>query len=88
MRDVDDILKERGKVWGDAVITHWRIAKVWTGILGREVTAYEVALCLVGLKAVRASINPKNPDSSLDGKAYFAIFDKIMDEVKAVDNLD
>ena len=58
----DAILQEREKQWGDAVLTHSRIAQVWSGILGQDISAHQVALCMVGLKLVRAEINPDDPD--------------------------
>lgn len=67
---VGALLKERGSSWGDACITHARIAEVWSGIIGTEVTALQVSLCMEGLKLVRASINPHDPDSFDDAAGY------------------
>lgn len=79
--EVDRILKERGNDWGDAVETHVRIALAWSAILDRTISAHEVALCMAALKLVRASVNPTNEDSSLDGKGYLEIFDEIVEVV-------
>ena len=70
---IDALLEERGKSWGNASATHARIAQVWSGILDTEVTAGQVALCMTGLKLVRGSINPDDPDSFDDGQAYLSI---------------
>ena len=67
------LLEERGKSWGNASATHARIAQVWSGILDHPVTAGQVALCMTGLKLVRGSINPDDPDSFDDGQGYLSI---------------
>ena len=67
------LLEQRGSSWGNAAGTHSRIAQVWSGILDIEVTAGQVALCMAGLKLVRASVNPDDPDSFDDGHGYLAI---------------
>ena len=74
---IDALLEERGKSWGSAAATHARIAQVWSGILDTEVTAGQVALCMTGLKLVRASVNPGDPDSFDDGHGYLAIAEDI-----------
>lgn len=71
------LLEQRGSSWGNAANTHSRIAQVWSGILDTEVTAGQVALCMTGLKLVRASVNPDDPDSFDDGHGYLAIAEDI-----------
>ena len=74
---IDALLEQRGQSWGNAAATHARIAQVWSGILDTEVTAGQVALCMTGLKLVRASVNPGDPDSFDDGHGYLAIAEDI-----------
>lgn len=69
----DPILKEREASWGEPVLTHTRIAKVWSGILNHPVTPSQVALCMAGLKLVRADLNSDDPDSYVDARAYVTI---------------
>ena len=76
MKDIatEALIEERGKDWGDPVITHTQIAKVWSGLLHRKLIAdiepHEVASMMSGLKLVRHGINPHNPDSLDDSDAY------------------
>lgn len=70
---ISELLEERGSSWGDSSSTHARIAQVWSGILDHHVTPGQVALCMSGLKLVRASINPDDSDSFNDGHGYLRI---------------
>lgn len=72
-----EILEERRADWGDPVSTHERIALVWSGILGTKVTPHQVALCMVGMKLVRADLNPNNLDSLVDVEGYTSIAQQI-----------
>ena len=74
---IDSLLEQRGKLWGDATDTHIRIAQVWGGIKGVEFTPTEVALMMAGLKLVRASISPNEPDSYDDAHGYVTIAENI-----------
>lgn len=79
---IDALLEQRGSSWGNAANTHSRIAQVWSGILDTEVTAGQVALCMAGLKLVRASVNPDDPDSFDDGHGYLTIAEDIFGHKK------
>ena len=75
--NVGELLEQRGNQWGDAIGTHVRIAQVWTGILDHKVEPVQVALMMEGLKLVRASINPDDPDSFHDAQGYNRIAELI-----------
>lgn len=77
---VPKILEERRSDWGDPKRTHERIALVWSGILGFEVTSYQVALCMMGMKLVRADLNPNNLDSLIDVEGYKSIAQLIQED--------
>lgn len=76
-QSVEEVLAQRGQVYGDMVETHSRIADVWSGILGHSVSSHQVALCMVGLKLVRASVSPSHKDSYVDAMGYTRIADTI-----------
>lgn len=46
-----------------------RTAQIWSAILGIEVTAKQVALCMVGVKLSREVHRPKR-DNLVDGAGY------------------
>lgn len=75
----NDILEERQKNYGDPIQMHTRIAKIWSAILNKPVTAYEVALCMTGLKLVRATKNASDPDSLIDAHGYTEIAQNIQE---------
>jgi len=65
--------QDRNKDYGDPVATHAEIATGWEVILGTQVTARQVALCMGWLKTVRACHSPHLVDHYADGAAYLAI---------------
>ena len=69
----NDILKDREESYGDPIQMHTRIAQIWSAILNKPVTAYEVALCMTGLKLARATKNASDPDSLIDAHGYTEI---------------
>lgn len=81
-RAEDVVLSQRQKEYSQQSKTqmHIQIAQVWSGILDREVTAHEVALCMAGLKLVRASCQPGHEDSYVDAVGYAAIAAEILHE--------
>ncbi len=50
-----------------------RIAAMWSVILGQEVTAEQVALCMVQVKITRLIQTANHPDSWLDIAGYAAL---------------
>jgi len=82
-RSTEELLEERGKIYGDIVSNHTRIAKVWSGITGKEITPLEVALMMVGLKAVRAGTTPQHSDNYDDMEGYASISRTIAEAANA-----
>lgn len=56
-----------------------RIAKIWSAILGIEVTYRQVALCMDGVKLARESYKPKR-DNRVDGPGYWGALDMAINE--------
>lgn len=57
----------------DATGNFNRIAKLWEPILGVEITATDVALCLTQLKVARLITSPAHKDSWVDAAGYIAL---------------
>lgn len=64
---------DRAKDYGDASENFQRIADLWAPILGVEVTATDVALCLTQLKVARLITSPAHKDSWVDACGYLAL---------------
>jgi hypothetical protein len=66
----NEIVNDRGRVYGDPLVHFPRVALVWSGIIGHEVTAIQVALCMAGLKMIRTEECPTYSDNSNDIDGY------------------
>lgn len=64
---------DRARDYGDAFEMHKRIASGWSHILGVDVKAHEVALCMAWLKISRLVESPSHADSYVDAVAYMAL---------------
>jgi len=62
---------DRNRKAGDFKTNHENIARIWSVILGTKVEAYQVALCMAGVKLARTAAS-KDLDHFIDGAAYFA----------------
>lgn len=60
---------ERNNSYGPPTQDFERTAKIWSAVLGKEVTAAEVALCMIGLKISRATWSDKR-DNYVDIAGY------------------
>ena len=64
---------DRARDYGDAAENFLRIAALWKPILGVNVTATDVALCLAQLKIARLIQSPTHQDSWVDAVGYIAL---------------
>ena len=67
-----DILDQRSG-YGTPAENHRRIAALWSAYLGFTVEPWQVAWCMVLVKASRSVNSPDNPDHYLDAKGYVDI---------------
>lgn len=81
---------DRQADYGHPIDDFSRTAKIWTAILsekllpGTQVTAEEVALCMVGVKISRECNKPK-ADNIVDGCGYFRTLEMVK-ERRAAEN--
>jgi len=52
----------RAHDYGDKTITHCNIANLWSSYLGKEVSAHDVAMCMLLMKVARIKYKA-TPDS-------------------------
>lgn len=55
-----------------------RISKVWSAILGHEITPRQTALCMAGLKLCRET-HKHGPDNVVDYEAYLMLADQLIE---------
>ena len=70
---------ERQDAYGHPLDNFTRASKIWSVILGCEVSAEQVALCMVGMKIAR-EVNQSKPDTVVDGIGYFLTLNMIQEE--------
>lgn len=70
---------DRGENYGHPLEDFSRTAQIWSAILGIDVTAEQVALCMVGVKISREVNRPKR-DNVVDGAGYFETLEMVKEE--------
>ena len=73
-----EVVDARVSVYGDPVEAYTNIAKIWSGVIGHDITPEQVTLMMIGLKLHRASEAPDYSDNSDDIEGYLDIFRKIV----------
>lgn len=68
----NEILEHRQKQYGDATQNFKKIGIIWGQLLNLpySIAPHEVALMMVAMKTVRASVNPELEDSWIDIQGY------------------
>jgi hypothetical protein len=77
LRRAEAVLAERQQTYGDPAASMAAVAARWSITLGRPVTAEQVVLCLLDLKLVRLSHDPRHYDSAVDVAGYAALLQEI-----------
>ena len=80
LKEAFKTVEERGKTYGPAKENMTRTAKLWSVMLGVEVTAIQVATCLIQLKMARLVETPGHVDSVLDVAGYAAVLRECMED--------
>ena len=77
LQEAEEIINgERARLYGSVTENFSRIAAGWTEIIGKEVTAEQVGLCMVWLKIAR-QVNMQHRDNLVDGAGYFGTLEKL-----------
>jgi len=66
----------RNTDYGDRLTNHQNIAKLWSVVLKKEITAHDVAICMALVKIARL-VHSHKKDSYVDASAYMAIAGEI-----------
>ena len=66
------VVRDRHRSYGDPADLFERVAARWSQVIGTEVTATQVGLCLIDLKLARLVNDPKHLDSLVNVAGYAA----------------
>ncbi|AEJ95727.1 hypothetical protein FDI64_gp53 [Mycobacterium phage Zemanar] len=69
----DLVNNDRNAVYGDAEVNFTETGALWAVVLGHEVTAEQVAICMALVKIARLIKTPNHADSWTDGVGYLAL---------------
>ena len=72
------VFEERQAEYGGAERHMVMVAKRWSLVLGYEVSAQEVTLCLLELKLTRLAFHPAHMDSIIDVAGYAAVLAELV----------
>lgn len=75
----DLVAGDRNDEYGHPLDDFSRAALIWSAILGIDVTAEQVSLCMVGVKIAREVHRPKR-DTIVDGIGYFLTLSMVREE--------
>ena len=83
LAEAEEIINGQRRVdYGDVLPSFTTIGKLWAPVLGVDVSAEQVALCMIGLKIARA-MNGFHRDNLVDIAGYAGCLEKIADERNA-----
>lgn len=71
---------DRQKEYGHPRDDWTRTAKIWSGILGIDVTPEQAMLCMIGTKMSRLIHTPHHHDSMVDIIGYAICYDRLNEE--------
>lgn len=81
----NDIVQERGKSYGHPYEDFCKTAKMWSALLGIEVTPDQVAKCMICVKLSRLTATPQHQDSVDDVAGYTWCLDEVLKVMRGVD---
>ena len=70
------VVKDRNPLYGDPVLNMERTAKLWSAYLETPITANDVAICMILVKASRAKVSD-HKDNYLDIAGYADIANQV-----------
>ena len=86
IESVADIWRERGDNYGAPYANHVTIAKMWSAVLGHDISPNQVAMCMIAVKLSRLANQDTHDDSWADIIGYGGIGRGIAAIERDVDN--
>ena len=70
---IELITGPRAHDYGNKIINHNNIAKLWSAYLDISISPHDVAVCMTLLKIARTKLGSRASDTYVDAAAYMAI---------------
>lgn len=77
-KTMESLVEDRRHVYGAPIEFFPRLAQMWAGILDADVTALDVAACMIALKTLRATMSPDYSDNTDDIVGYVDVFRELV----------
>jgi hypothetical protein len=74
------VVRERRRTYGQPRELFERVAVRWSQVLGVQVTARQVATCLIDVKIARLAHDPRHLDSITDIAGYAGLLTELLDD--------
>ena len=81
----NEIVQERGKSYGTPYDDFSKTAKMWSAILGIEITPDQCIKCMIAVKLSRLSATPQHQDSIDDLAGYTWCLDEVVKIQRSMD---
>lgn len=78
LKEVENILTDRGKTYGHPSTFLESLAKRWSITLGIDVTPDQIVRCMIDMKLERYANNKNHKDSLIDIVGYAAILNELL----------
>ncbi len=85
LEKANGIVQQRGESYGHPYEDFSRTAKMWSAILGVEITPDQCVKCMIAVKLSRLSETPQHQDSVDDLAGYTWCLDEILKVMRGVD---
>ena len=70
---IELITGPRAHDYGNKIVNHNNIAKLWSAYLDISISPHDVAVCMTLLKIARTKLGSRSSDTYVDAAAYMAI---------------
>ena len=85
LQEAEEITRQRQSSYGHPMYDYTRTAKMWSAILGHEVTADQAIKCMIAMKLSRLSATPGHRDSVVDMVGYGKCLDQVLEATENVE---
>ena len=75
--EAKETVEHRQKEYGPPIVNFANIARRWSMVLGRDVTANEVVRCMLEVKLARLDQDPHHYDTFVDIAGYAACLEEV-----------